>query len=185
MSARIEKDFYFQSGLHFEGKFYINAYDIVLSMLVDTNSIHEQNVAMDRILYYLKEIMQNAVLVHMLDVEAINKYKNAGVRVCELPDEPWDQIVAMVLLTKLNAVVEGRLKITDLVMGSSMSEGVRYSIVSEEAENILNGNFWWNNPSLSFTNDTEPMPENVVKLFRDDEWASTGLVWKEKDRKED
>ncbi len=30
MTTRIEKDFYFQTGVHFENKFYVNSYDLTL-----------------------------------------------------------------------------------------------------------------------------------------------------------
>lgn len=180
MNTRIEKDFYFHAALHFENKFYINSYEITLSMLVETNCPREQQIAIDRISHYFKNIFTDCIFIHMLDVDSIKKYKNAGIRVCQIPEEPWDQVVAMVILTKLNAIMEGRIKITDMVLGSVMSEGVRYSIVSEEAENVLSGNNWWNNASISTSNENSFEGENIVKLFYEDEWVNLGLSWKEK-----
>jgi hypothetical protein len=179
MNTRIERDFYFHAALHFKKEFYVNTYDITLSMLIDTDSAREQQVAMDRILHYLKCIFSDCIFVHCLDTESINKYKMAGIRVCELPEEPWDQVVAMVVLNKLNAIMENRIRITDMVLASAMSEGVRYSIVSEEAESVLAGNNWWNNASMSITNENGYPGENVVKLFHEDDWISLGLSWKE------
>jgi hypothetical protein len=178
MNTRIEKDFCFQTGLYFEDKFHIGVYDITMSMLVETESIREQNIAMDRIIYFLDEIIQNSVLVNTDKPDIIKKYQSAGLKVCELPGEPYDQILAMVLLLKLNHITEERLKITDLVIGSSLSDGVRFNIVSEIAESAFNGNYWWNSSCISI-NSTEHDKDHskVIKLFTDD-WVNLGLTWR-------
>lgn len=179
MSTRIERDFCFQAGLHFEDRFHIGIYDVTLSMLVETESIKEQNIAMDRIIHFLHEIIQDSILVNYTDHDVIEKYQTAGLKVCELPGESYDQILAMTLLLKLNSITEERLKITDLVIGSSLSDGVRFNIVSEVAESAFNGNYWWNSSCLSI-NSTEYDRDHskVIKLFTDD-WVNLGLTWRD------
>jgi hypothetical protein len=181
MNTRIEKDFCFQTGLYFEDKFHIGIYDITLSMLVETESIKEQNIAMERISYFLHEVIQNSVLIHSSKQDIIEKYQSTGLKVCELPDEPYDQILAMIVLLKLNSVVEDRLKITDLVIGSSLSDGVRFNIVSEIAESAFSGKHWWNSPCVAMNSrDYEICDQSkVVKLFTDD-WVNLGLSWRDK-----
>lgn len=178
--TRIEKDFYFHAGLHFENSFYINTYDITISLLVETESAYEQSIAMDRAIYFIDNVLKDSILVSGDDHLAIKKYQNAGLRICELPNEPYDQIVGMIVLQKLNAIMENKLKITDLVIASVMSEGVRYSLVSEVSENVLSGNYWWNKADTNLCNTNAAQPDNVVKLFGSDEWAELGLAWKEK-----
>ena len=181
MTSRIETDFNFLTGMHLGDSFYVNAYDITLSMLVETDSIHEQNVAMDRAEYFLKKIIQNSVLIEAsLETETLN-YRNAGMRVCQLPEEPFDQILAMVLLLKLNAIMENRLKITDMVIGSALSGGVRFSVVAESAEDLLGGHYWWNSPCLSINNINESGIDRnkVIRLFNNDEWVNLDLTFRE------
>jgi hypothetical protein len=186
MSTRIEKDFYFQCATHFEGKFYINFYDITASMIVETESIREQNVAMERAEYFLSNVLENSIFVHQSETAVIENYEKAGIKVCTTPEEPYDQIVSMILLLKLNAIMEGRLSITDLIMGSKLSNGVRFSVVPEIAENIFHGNHWWNEPCTIMKDTTKPPKrrEKIVKLFND-EWAEIGLTWKEKSKNSD
>jgi len=181
MTTRIEKDFYFSAALHFEGQFYVNSYDLTLSMLVETDSIHEQNVAMGRITYLLENFIQNSIFINSIHKKEIANYKKAGIKVCALPEEPFDQIVAMILMLKLNAIAEDRLKITDMVVNSSMSQGVRFSIVSEIAEDLLSGNYWWNSSCFAVNNDSDSVGDfnKIIKLFRNDEWLTVGLGWKE------
>jgi len=187
MTTRIEKDFYFQTAVHFEGKFYVNSYELTLSVLVETDSIREQNIAMDRTSHFLTSVIQNSILVHSADKETVQKYRNIGLKVCELPEEPYDQILSMVLIQKLNSIMEGRLKITDMVLGSTLSDGVRFTIVSEVAEAVLSGNHWWNKSTICLNDDEaccdRDHKDNVVKLFDDTHWVDIGLSWKEKGKR--
>jgi hypothetical protein len=184
MNIRIEKDFFFQSAVHFENKFYINSYEVSLSMLVETESMREQQVAMDRIAHFIEEVLQNSILVHNKDTASIKKYSKANIRVCELPEQPYDQIISMILLLKLNAIMEGRIKITDMIMGSAMSEGVKYNTVSEVAEGAFSGNTWWNKSCTCMKNHEETTSDdNIVQLFDDSKWADMDLSWKEKSKK--
>lgn len=182
MNTRIEKDFYFQTGIHFENKYHINSYEIVLSILVETESAREKNIAMDRITYFLSDVIQNAVIVNCKDTTAIQLYKNANLKVCELPDDPHDQIFAMVLLLKLNAITEGRIKITDMVLGSSLSDGVKYNIVSEVAECAFSKKAWWNQADGS-VGENEDANDKIVNLFAKKVWVELGLIWKERVKK--
>lgn len=179
-NTRIERDFCFQTGLYFEDKFHIGVYDITLSMLVETDSIKEQNIAMDRIIYFLHEVMQNSILISTHKQDVIRQYRNLDLRVCELPEEPYDQILAMVLLLKLNSVAEDRLKITDLVIASSLSDGVRFNVVSEVAESAFSGKYWWNSPCIATTSQEYETGDHtkVIKLFTDD-WVNLGLSWRD------
>lgn len=194
MNSRIEKDFYFQAALHFEGQFYVNSYDLTLSMLVETDSIREQNIAMERTIHFLTSVLQNSILVKSSktnspeEVKTLQKYKNADMRICELPEEPYDQILGMALIQKLNSIMEGRIKVTDMVIGSVLSDDVRFTIVSEVAEVVLTGSHWWNKSTICI-NDEEAFnaecktKSNVVKLFDDCQWVDLGLSWKEKGKK--
>lgn len=183
MATRIEKDFTFQTAMHFEGKFCLNIYETTLSLIVETECPREQNVAMDRAVHFLQVVLQNSILVNSSEKEIIEKYKAAGMKVCELPDEPYDQIVAMVLLLKLNAIMENRLRVSDMLLSSILGDCVRYSIVAEVAENYLPGNEWWNDSTICLNNQElskHVTDDNVLKLFDDSHWVELGLSWKEK-----
>jgi len=183
MATRIEKDFNFQTAVHFEDKFCLNVYETTLSLLVETENPYEQNVAMDRVIHFLQGVIQGSILIDKTQKAAIKKYKAAGLKVCELPDEPYDQVVAMVVLLKLNAIMENRLRVSDILLSSILGGEVRYSIVAEVAENHLSENNWWNDSTVSLNNEEikEDKKDNVLKLFDDSHWVDLGLSWKEKE----
>lgn len=183
MSTQIEREFVFQAGAYFEGKFMMNVYDISLSMLVETDSIREQNIAMDRIKYFLSECLESSVFVEESEKKAIEKFQAAGIKVCALPEEPYDQIVTLILLMKLNAITEGRLLVTDIVLVSELSDGVKFIY---DIESVTEGNpftkGWWLEANTHITNvEKSTKREKVVKLVKTvNEWAALDLDWKEK-----
>lgn len=179
MTTRIEKDLHITSGVHFSNKFMINSYILNISMTVETEQVREQNVAMERLEYFLNEIISNCIFIDSNDTEQIEKYMNAGIRVATLPEEPYDQIIGMILLLKLNSIMENRLVVTDLSISSKLSDDVRFCIFCEMAENIFVGDYWWNNPSQRTYDLDKTSNKKVVKLF-DNLWAEMGLSWKEK-----
>jgi hypothetical protein len=185
ITTRIERDIFFVAGIHFEDEYYINTYDISLSMLVETDVPKEHRVAMDRLDFFIKNIVTNSVFVDEENSDAIEKYIDAGISIITLPGEPFDQIVAMAMLLKLNSIMENRVKITDITISSLLGDGIRYPIVTETAENaeIMVGDNWWHRSNTDTTDNNvfslEP-ENNVVKLFDDSVWTQHDLSWKEK-----
>ena len=183
MSTRIERDFTFQAAVHFEEVFTMNIYEIGLAMIVDTDSIVEQNIAMDRIKHFLSECLENSVFVHIDEKKAVDKYTAADIKVCTLPEEPYDQIITLLLLLKLNAITEGRLHITDIVLKSVLSDGVKFSYDIESAlSNSFDSKGWWNDSSSSISTKI-PKKDKVVKITKNTDWDSFGLEWAQKPHK--
>jgi len=182
MTTRIEKDFRFRSAVHFENKFEVNSYALTLSMLVETESLREQNIALSRITYFLEHVLQDSIFIFTKNKVALRKYIKAGIRTCELPDEPCDKVVSMIILLKLNSILEGRLKITDLMLKSTLGGGTKYNVVMEIAEGLYSGNHWWNKSCthIKECEETDITDDNIVKLFDDSSWGEFDLTWKVK-----
>ncbi len=176
MTNRIEKDFFFKNGLHFDNAFLINKYDLTLSITVETSVIREQNIAMERIDYFINDSLPNAVLLPESDKKIKDRYRKAKLKICTLPEQPYDQILSMVLLCKLNAIMEGRMIVTDLCICSDLSEGVRHTLSLEEVDGLINGKHWWNRADLSINDDCYTST-NIIKLFAANEWIALGLDW--------
>ena len=178
MDVRISKSFSLAAGLHLDNKFLVNVYEFDVSMLVYTDNMYEQNVAINRIDYFIENCLDSSVIVNYSNTEAIEKYQDAGIKVCMAPEEPYCQVVAIAILQKLNAIMEGRLRITDIDLGSGISLGVRYQLVSEMAEAMITTKGWWSKSDMSIT-DTYRTKGNVVKLCDPKSWERIGLGWKE------
>jgi len=180
MTAKIEKDFTFETAVHMDDKFFINSYWMTVRMLVNTESQHEQNIAIERLNYFLTECVENSVFVNSKDDKAIEKYTMADIKVLTLPEDPFDQIVGIVLMAKLNAILEEKLYITDITFFSKLTAGIKFHSPVEEIEEF-SGKHWWNDPTLSTKEPkSNKKKDKIVRLFDSDDWAETGLVWKVK-----
>jgi len=187
LTTRIERDFSFQAGVYFKDEFLMNVYTISLYMEVETESIREQNVAMERIKYFLNDCLENSIFVQDTEHKTIEKYTSCGFKVCTLPEEPYDQIVTLLLLVKLNSITEGRLVITDITLGSRISDQVKFSCDIESPRGPLEMPGWWLNSDTSICDPikTSIKKDKIVKLFKTvvTDWSEYNLVWKEKDLK--
>lgn len=179
MTARIHKSFELLAGLHFNNQYYINSYEFDLTFNVETESIVEQNIALERIHYYLYECLKHCVFVNKTDATAIDKYSNIDMNVCTLPEEPYDQIVGIMLMSKLNAISEGRLVITDITISSDMSAGVSCLHSIEESMGPFTDKGWWNDSTQRINNLVNN--KKIVKLAKlKSEWQDVYLDWVEK-----
>lgn len=184
MATKIEREFAFQAAVHFEGNFLMTVYELSLGMEVDTASIKEQNIAMDRIHYFLHECLGNSIFVQDSEKKVIEKYMQADIKVCTLPDEPYDQIVTILLLLKLNAITEGKLHITDISLMSGLSDDVKFVYDVETVANHPFGNKgWWCDSSTSISDIIKSTKKDkIVRLIKQhSDWAAVGLDWEQKE----
>lgn len=182
MTARIQREFQFASGVYIENEYIINIYAADIQFTVESESILEQNVALERIKYFFHECLENCVFVNINDEEAIEKFLNSDMKVCTLPEDPYDQIIGIMLLTKLNAITEGRLSASDIRIESKMCDGVGYlhSVEEHIGPFMLRG--WWNEPTPVIAGKLQKgKGKKVVKLKKTPStWDDLNLNWSPK-----
>lgn len=178
MSARIEKTFTFLGGVYFEQTYMMNLYKLKLYIDILTESDKEQLIAIERIHYFLTNYIEHSVFVCEEHKSQINLFEKAGLTVLTLPEEPYDQIVGLVLLRKLNAITEGRIHIEEIKFSSKLSSDICFHNISEQAEEF-DEIAWYNDPTLSIQNTVKKSKKDKVVKFEDlDDWNSVGLLWK-------
>ena len=185
LATKIEREFAFQAAVHFEGNFLMTVYELSLGMEVDTASIKEQNIAMDRITYFLSECLENSVFVEHADKKAIEKYLQADIKVCTLPEEPYDQIITILLLLKLNAITEGKLHVNSISLRSGLSDDVKFIYDIDTASNHPFGKSWWTECTTTMSDIAKSSKKDkIVKLKKQHcDWSSVGLDWEQKEYK--
>ena len=182
MATKIEREFAFQAGVYFEGEFVMTIYELALKMEVDTASIKEQNIAMDRIHYFLHECLGNSVFVQDTEKKAIEKYMQADIKVCTLPEEPYDQIITILLLLKLNAITDGKLHITEISLRSGLSDDVKFVYDIQTVTNHPFGNKgWWSNCNTTISDLAKTTKKDKIVRLVKLHWDSVGLDWEQKE----
>jgi hypothetical protein len=183
MTARVSRDFAFDAGTHTDNAFVINHYQMTLNIDVYSDNIREQNIALERIKYIIEVCLENSVLVRDTHTSAIAAYQAAGLKVCSLPEEPYDQIVAAVLLSKLNVVTEDKVAVTDITIVSKLCDGVNFIISQDEVASFSNKvGVWWTENSPAIISHLKKERAKIVEMKKDcPGWTELGLTWKDQE----
>ena len=134
--------------------------------------------------YFLYECLGNSIFMQDSEKKAIEKYMQADIKVCTLPDEPYDQIITILLLLKLNAITEGKLHITDISLMSGLSDDVKFVYDVETVANHPFGNKgWWSDSSTKMSDIIKTnKKDKIVRLVKQhSDWSSVGLDWEQKE----
>ena len=179
MNIRLRHSFNFLAGVcHSAGQIDFNEYDLTLDLITNTVDSIEQNIAFDRIAHYVDNIVTNGIFIEAKSPEVATLH-NAGFRVITLPEVPYDQIVGLALYTKLTAIMEERMFITDTEIASRLGKGVPYLHAAEESTGPFELPGWWNDPGITYFDKKLSLANNkVVKLVKKKEsWRDYNLDW--------
>ena len=172
-----------------------NSYEVGLYLETNTTDIREQNVAFERIKFFLNSQCQNGTFVSMSNKFSKVFLENSNPRIILLPVEPFDQLLATLLYEKISAIVEGRFDVETLQLSSHQGDNVRYdwgldnemplgeeinaycSTIDEKNKEFVP---WWNRPDTS-TWDTVITDETGKTGYWGGEftWEDIGLGWEE------
>jgi hypothetical protein len=182
MNARVSREFTFNAAVHYDDTFIINSYNLNMYMDVATEDIREQNIALERIKYLTEYCLENCIFVDYKNTKAIEAYAKANIKVCVLPEEPYDQVVAAVLLSKFNAITEKKMFINEIEICSSICDDVKFFVSAEEDIEFDSklGVWWTDNSPLIFDSPKKTKKDKIVELKKDSgDWNTIGLGWKD------
>jgi len=179
MTTRVKREFNFVAGIWLEGEYQIGMYSFTVFIEILTDDPYEQSVALERMKYFIDEVVTNSVFVEASDIKVIDTFTGLGMKVCVLPLEPYDQAISIALLLKLNAITEGKFNITNMSFKSQLSDDVEYLIdIDDEVEAYATKNNWWNDSGSNLNNKKSNKKDKIVKLHKDNEWTELDLGWK-------
>jgi hypothetical protein len=161
---------------HYQNKMFTNQYHVTVDLTTACTDNESQNVAMDRIMYFLHEVLQDSVLINCDDSAQIRLYRAAGMRVTTLPEAPVDQIIGMMLYCKLNAICESRVMINAVGLCSDHGNHVWYLHDDSESLGPFAEAGWWNR-STPLHWHTKGSGSRVVDLKTCAEWNQVDLDW--------
>lgn len=178
MNTRLKKTFGWHTGLVYQGKFLVNHYSIECSMLTVTNDNKEQNIAYDRMKYWMYGCMDDAILISEND-PVLAQYQALDQRLIVFPDEPVDQIVGIMLYLKLNAIMENRMVVTDVEIWSKHGDNMSYMHSAGESvgDKLCHDGWWSDSRPIWTTSRRGDNQVKVVSLDRLSEWSDHDLGW--------
>lgn len=180
MNVKLKKVFNFSTGLVYDNEFSVNYYTATVHMTLLAENEYKQNIAYERLKYWIDYVLANSILIHDAD-PMIEQWLATEQRIIMLPDQPVDQLVGIMLFLKLNAILEEMFVITEVELSSTAGDDMEY--IHSYAENLgpMDYDDWWNDSRPIWTNQTKKQTNNgkVIKLGRTPEWKELELSFDE------
>jgi hypothetical protein len=127
-----------------DNELFHNTYKVKIGIRPITANLIEQSQYFDRLKFFYSYIVANTIvtwsdepLYKILETETNNRF-------IQLPKPPYDQIMAAVLFSKSNAIMEGKIVVDSIELSSYQGDGISYTITKEGTElGLLDVDNWF------------------------------------------
>lgn len=182
MNIKLRYAITFPAAAWFQETLLMGNYTLTMNFLTETLDPEDQNIALDRVKYFLLNEIHSTVFVNQAEQDHAESFAELGLNVTTLPHEPVDQVVCVALYYKLNAIMEGRMKITELIFSSDMGDNVEYFYNESEQTVLFPNQGWWCEPGLGHSDivpEQDESANNVVALTpsAESQWQEQELAW--------
>jgi hypothetical protein len=177
MNVRLKYSTTFTAGIFYDSQLLINNYRLTINFTTVSNDPHDQNIALDRIKYFMHRQLESSVFVNSNNQEQCQRLSAAGIRITTLPEEPVDQVVGVMLHCKLNAIVENQMIITETEIASELGENISYLHDNEDQLGPLEVAGWWHELDASHCDQQLIADDNVVAMRSNNSWKDLNLHW--------
>lgn len=157
---------------------WINSYEVGIKMRALTDQGRDYNIAYKRMKFWFQDIMHSAVLIHDADPK-LQTWRDTGLACVDFPREPVDQIVGLMLMSKLTAMVEGRLEISRLSISSPADDYVTYFCDHTDDLHWFEQPGWWRDPGPTHSTNLNRGRKSgkVIAISPMKDWKQYDLDW--------
>lgn len=184
MNYRMSKTWGVLANVVWEDRVLCNDYRIRMDWITATDDNHEQNIAFERVKYWLFDVLEHSVLINQ-DHSKIAALQATGQRVIAMPGDPIDPVIAMMLFAKITAITETRMEFTEIAVSSDLGHHVQYLQAADEDFTVFAESGWWQDPGPVWSSVKPKRTNKVVNLDRVPEWAELKLCWNSTELKAD
>lgn len=182
--SRMKSEFDFVAGVYLGNELYFNRFRLMIDFYTNSDVIDDHNTAMERINYFMTEIVSRSIFISEQDNEGIIKYTTAGIPVLTVPHPgPFDPMVQAAIITKMNSILEDTLVISEAEILSTIGGYMTYVWDAADEDDEIHSFIdedddvkWWAAPEPRFAS----FPDGTDVDEQDDfgiTWAALGLSW--------
>jgi len=177
MNVKLQINLEFPGGIYYDDRLRLNRYSVGLGLCTATLDHEQINIAMDRVKMFVYSELADTVFINQDDVERAQVLDMVGLNMTTLPEEPIDQIIGLMLYTKLSAIMEGRMVIDTLTISSLLGDDVSYLHEAGDAVGPFQQPGWWELSDTSHNSfEAIETDQNVVKVPNTG-WSKYNLNW--------
>lgn len=175
MNVRIQYPMRFLAAVFYEGQLRLNEYTVKAYMMTATENPADHNVALNRIKHFVYNELEDTIFISDDEVEQCQLLAAAGLNITTMPADPVDQLIGIMLYSKLSAITEGRLLIGEIEISSNLGDGIIYLHGENENVNDITSPVWWSTCDLVHNDIVET--DKVVAMHRTSVWRDLDLAW--------
>jgi hypothetical protein len=176
MNVRLRFNSDFRAANWYTDELLINSYAVAMNLITASDDPNVHPICLGRI-RTIFDLLENSVFIKETNTKKIDQLTECGLRVIAFPEEPIDQIVGIMLYEKLNAILEGRMRITDIDVCSDHGDNIWFMHSEHEKIALSYTPGWWNDEGPSCTTNKKTKNINIIKLNKPLSWESFGLDW--------
>ena len=181
MNVKLRTLVNFIAGIYYNERLHMANYMLGIEITTNTTNTYNQNIALDRLHFFINEIVNSSIFISSDHLKQIRDYAKAGLNIIELPMEPYDQAINLALMQKFNSICEQNVIITEVDITSSLSDGISYQTNLTDPRGEFTKNGWWNDSELNWydRNILNNNKESIVRLDKRLTWQEVHLQWEE------
>lgn len=132
MNVKLEWSSNFLGICTYEDKIYPNKFFVELKMVTTTDNPQHQNIAFERMKLIVTEVFAHSIFVSHESPILATLATIYPEKMVVLPEEAFDQVIALALYCKLNAVMENKIKCENIRISSEFGDNVWYQFKAGE-----------------------------------------------------
>jgi hypothetical protein len=167
----------FTAGIYYGGSMAMNNYILKIYMLTNSVDPASQNIAFERLKYFVYSEINGTIFINRENDEQCQLLAKAGLKITMLPGEPVDQLVGMMLYSKLNAIMENYMIIHETEISSDLGDSMTYLHCADENLGPFTESGWWNAADLVHYDIDLIDSDKVVSMHRAGAWRELDLAW--------
>lgn len=177
MNVKIGYTMHLTAGVWWDNHLIMSNYTVTFKLITVTPDVRDSNIALERLRYLFDEVLTDAVFINHEETDQIKKLKAAGIETIVMPEEPVDQIVGMMLYSKVNAIMEGRMVVRSVMISSNVGDEVIYEHSQDESVAPFDQPGWWNNSSPLCETVSKKTKDQVFVISCQKPWRDLDLDW--------
>jgi hypothetical protein len=162
MNVRLQYNIDFTSINILDNRIYPNNYTCKLSMLTASDDSYIQNISFERVKFIFREIFHHGIMINVTHTKLKNFMEMSPEKMIVLPDDPYDQVIGMIIFSKLNAIMDGNMILEELAISSGEGDNIIYIVDESDSFGPITTHKkqmtpWWCRSDLSTLDTKKPM----------------------------
>lgn len=178
MNVKIGYTSHFVAGVWWDDRLIMSTYTVTFKMITASDSAVDTNTALDRLKYMVEEYLPDSVFIKETNIDQIELLRAAGIKTVVMPEEPVDQIIGIMLYSKIGAIMDGRIMLRSVMISSTAGDDVIYEHDLSESTAPFDQPGWWIQPTPTCESETQQETKtNLFVLTPTNQWRDLGLEW--------